>query len=78
MKLCKDCKWFGDMVKGPPLTMPFLAEGCLRPLPGEPSVVTGGPRRHLREWCEDERKPGRVWLFGRERCGPDAKFFEKG
>lgn len=70
--LCRDCKW---------LWRPILAgspRACTRPVGERMSVVDGCLIETLHTEPENERKAGRTWLgLGRERCGPEAKFFEK-
>ena len=70
MKLCKDCFHFR-----PTPTRQFVTVfKCRRPLTAEVEPVYGAPARSLNAWASDERKPGRT-LLGRQRCGPDARFF---
>ena len=71
MKLCTDCRWFSHDWRGD-------WEGyCVRPLSDRRSTVTGSLDHWLLVNASRERRPGRTWFgLGRERCGPDARFFE--
>ena len=66
MKLCKDCEHYARKlpnVHGEDL--------CLRSLERDP--VHG--ERAVFHWAYEQRKT-RGLLFNRDRCGPDARYFE--
>lgn len=66
-KLCKDCKHFYPKYVGVP-------SACGRPLSERLDPVHGTADKQLRGDPWKERRPGRT-LLGRERCGPEGKFF---
>lgn len=68
-RLCTDCKWHG-VITG------MYAYGCTRPTSDRRGVAYGELLDTLDTGARRERLPGRTWFgLGRERCGPDAKFF---
>lgn len=79
-KICKDCT-HGLGLRNPfpfpyPLGFGIIKPSCCRPVLAAPiDLVTGKPKR-LDVDPYSERKPGKT-IFGRERCGPEAKFFEQ-
>lgn len=72
--LCRDCHWYWQPFM-PSMQGPY--SHCARPISEERSLVSGNLVHTLRASAESERKAGRTWFgLGRERCGPDAQFFE--
>jgi hypothetical protein len=74
-KLCKDCEHYR-----PPLWIgrTGLPSLCGRPIGEGFNLQTGGYSVTLGGDASNERKPGRTWFgLGRERCGPEAQFFEQ-
>ena len=63
VKLCRDCRY----------QTPLLSY-CLRPIAIPLDIVTGATTSPLFKYLSDERRPKR--LFGRDRCGPSARYFE--
>ena len=69
-RLCSDCNWYGAITG-------LYSYGCTRPTSERRSVAFGYLVDRLDTSAERERKPGRTWFgLGRERCGPDAQYWE--
>ena len=72
-KFCKDCRYLWNPIM-PSMHGPYTQ--CMRPLSEEISLVDGRKVRTADTSPSSERKAGRTWFgLGRERCGPEAKFF---
>jgi hypothetical protein len=66
MKLCRDCKHHS-------------VGRCEHPRFGQWTDYVDGRHRHLGRSCHDQRAEtpwGLSWIFGRDRCGPQARYFE--
>jgi hypothetical protein len=73
-RFCKDCKHYRPHIN---FGMYVIPERCVRPLSDRTNPVTGEPADRLDKTARSERKNART-IFGRQRCGPDAIFFEPG
>lgn len=68
MKLCKHCTHHRDY-RG------WDVDRCQRPMTMDRSPVDGRLVHRLNANAEAERRTGKT-LFGRVRCGAEARFFE--
>lgn len=70
-RICYDCKHLWR----PMMPGMYAWPRCTRPLLDKPRSLITGKHPELSVDPASERRNGRT-LFGRERCGPDAQFFE--
>lgn len=71
-KYCKDCAHFDPRHVIYQWGVPSFG-GCMRPT-GDVSKVSDNRFALGKVAWEEREKP--LWPFGRERCGPEAKFFD--
>lgn len=75
MKLCIDCRHSKNGFDCGMAGIPFPATFCHRPVAHPMNPVTGTTSHPLYKPAREERCHP-VWIFNRNRCGPDAKFWE--